>query len=141
MPRAALLVLAVAAGIASCSAQQCGGSACIVTATCGSADNTSTWNMLHQTIDAIQATNIKLVPSASPMSVLITSVHQAHLTGEMDIINCAGYNSACHAWAPGFGDRNGVFQIVGALNSSFVIQSFQATKTMPVGPNQTPAGD
>ena len=54
-----MLVLAILHHLAT--AQQCGGSACIVTAPCGVPDNSSAWLLVNKTIDGQQATNIALV--------------------------------------------------------------------------------
>jgi hypothetical protein len=39
---------------------------------------------------------------------------------------------------PGFADRNGFFQLINGTDGSFTVHSWPATKSVPVGPNQTP---
>eukprot|EP01043_Picozoa_sp_COSAG02_P035934 COSAG02_NODE_2604_length_8443_cov_6.439593_6_plen_293_part_00 len=41
-------------------------------------------------------------------------------------------------WGAGFGDRNGFFLLDGAPTTGFVVKSWPLTKSVPVGPNQTP---
>eukprot|EP00040_Diaphanoeca_grandis_P037541 m.245586 g.245586 ORF g.245586 m.245586 type:complete len:1015 (+) comp33837_c3_seq28:144-3188(+) len=104
---------------------QCANSACISTVACNALPvNQSQWTLKYQTIDGLQAVNI-----------VLTDVHSSQT-----IVNCPNSHQYCHAWGPGFGDRNGVFLINGSTSDSFVIQSWPATKSLPVGPNQTPPG-
>eukprot|EP01051_Picozoa_sp_SAG22_P007919 SAG22_NODE_576_length_8982_cov_21.167736_2_plen_287_part_00 len=110
----------------------CGGSPCIVAASCNSADTNSTrWMLSTKTIDGLTATNLLLrVPEPGTGTGACTSCQNA---------NCAKA-SACHLWGPGFGDRNGFFQLVNKTDGSFTVHSWPATKSVPVGPMQTPPG-
>jgi hypothetical protein len=76
--------------------QQCANSACIVTASCSTPDNSSEWKLANKTIDSVTASNLQLL----------------HING-LSIVNCPGTGNACHAWGPGFGDRNGVMLLDG----------------------------
>ena len=83
-----------------------------------------------------------LVNSTLGAGKTATNVRDSSLAGACKVgtnLNCAGPNSHCHSWGPGFGDRNGVMDIVGDA-SSFAVHSWPDTKTLPVEPNQTPPG-
>ena len=92
------LVLLLSFGVVVNGQQQCANTACITTAACGVPDNSSSWHVVNQTIDNRTASNLKLF----------------HLSA-LNIVNCPGEGKACHIWGPGFGDRNGVQLLNGAL--------------------------
>eukprot|EP01048_Picozoa_sp_COSAG05_P018023 COSAG05_NODE_2565_length_2890_cov_2.909710_1_plen_198_part_10 len=113
----------------------CAGTACLRLPQCPhTADNSTQWKLVHQTVDGKQATNILLMHPAQGPPI---SPGTPPLRQDTDI-SCAGPNQPCHMWGAGFGDRNGFFLLEGAPSSGFVVKSWPLTKSVPVGPNQTP---
>ena len=92
-------------------AQLCSGTACVLLISCGShPSNTTQWDLTHSVIDGMQATNVVLskLPPKRP---------RPGVPSQPSTLNCAGTGQRCHMWAPGFGDRNGVFRIDGGLDT------------------------
>jgi hypothetical protein len=127
MFRAQVLYLAVLAAT-GVVAQQCAGTACIVTTPCGQPSNETQWTLANKTIDGLVATNIiskESVPAHPGFPVQNT-------------VNCPGQDQGCHSWGSGFNDRNGFFLLDGD-SSSFVVRSWPSNGSIPVTPGQIPA--
>ena len=103
--------------------QLCANTVCIVVAPCGMPGNATQWTLANHTVDGLTATNLV----------------QTHAAAQ-GTANCPGADKGCHAWNPGFSDRNGVMFLAGTA-ASFAVQSWPVTNgSLPVGPGQTPGG-
>ena len=114
--------------------QLCAGTACINLVACGThPSNATQWNLMHKTIDGMQASNVVLahLPAPAPKSGVPSSP---------STVNCPGQSRSCHAWNPGYGDRNAVFRLDGALATGFTIATWPTNGSLPLGPNQLPFG-
>eukprot|EP00656_Telonema_subtile_P009230 TRINITY_DN14333_c0_g2_i1.p1 TRINITY_DN14333_c0_g2~~TRINITY_DN14333_c0_g2_i1.p1 ORF type:complete len:947 (-),score=234.31 TRINITY_DN14333_c0_g2_i1:226-3066(-) len=104
----------------------CGGTSCITTSQCNPSAPRQGWKAVTQQVDALTATNIvNLDDKDQPVGASI---------------NCPG-DGPCHAWGTGFGDRNGVLYVNGTEDTQqtgFTVSSWPLTKSLPVGPLQTP---
>ena len=88
------------------------------------------WHVTNKTVDGLTATNL-----------IDAGLHGATVGKGL---NCPG-ETACHSWGPSFGDRNDLFQLVlpsgcDSADGRFQIHSWPVTKSVPVGPGQTPPG-
>ena len=121
------------AALVAAALGECAGTACIVLQPCGpAATNWTMWRNVSAVIDGADASNIALAVPPPPNP-------RPGFPPQPSAINCPGPGTDCHAWGPGFADRNEVFRIAPGAGGTRV-ESWPSSPSLPVGPGQLTPG-